>query len=91
MNIEPNSSVGVLGVTASGVINAALTTTSRGTLSWDQSTSMTYSWDATAPGSGTFLVANGTQGEASCAVISATKFVCTPQADPAPSVQVNEQ
>ncbi|MGB9409545.1 MAG: hypothetical protein WCA89_18570 [Terracidiphilus sp.] len=91
LNIEPNSSVGVLGVTASGVINAALTTTSRGTLSWDQSTSMTYSWDATAPGSGTFLVANGTQGEASCAVISATKFVCTPQADPAPSVQVNEQ
>ncbi len=91
LNIEPNSSVGVLGVTAGGVINAALTTTSRGILSWDQSTSMTYSWDATAPGTGTFLIANGAQGEASCAVINATKFVCTPQADSAPSVEVIEQ
>jgi hypothetical protein len=91
LNIEPSSSVGVLGVTSSGVINAALTTTSRGNLSWDQSTSMTYSWDATAPGTGTFLVANGAQGGASCAVISATKFVCVPQADSAPSVETIEQ
>jgi hypothetical protein len=91
LNIEPTSSVGVLGVTGSGVINAALTITSRGNLSWDQSTSMTYSWDATAPGTGTFLLANGTQADASCAVINATKFVCTSQTDPAPSVQVIEQ
>jgi hypothetical protein len=91
LNIEPTSSVGVLGVTASGTINAALTTTSRGNLSWDQSTSMTYSWDATAPGTGTFLIANGTQAGASCAVINATKSVCTSQTDPAPSVQFLEQ
>jgi hypothetical protein len=91
LNIEPTSSVGVLGVIGSGVINAALTITSRGILSWDQSTSMTYSWDATAPGTGTFLIASGAQGEGSCAVISATKFVCTSQTDPAPSVEVIEQ
>jgi hypothetical protein len=91
LNIEPSSSVGVFAVTGSGAINAALSTTSRGNLSWDQSTSMTYSWDATAPGTGAFLVANGAQGEASCAVISATKFVCTPQTDPASSVEVIEQ
>jgi hypothetical protein len=91
LNIEPTSSVGVFGVTGSGTINAALTTASRGNLSWDQSTSMTYSWDATAPGTGTFLVANGTQAGASCAVISATKFVCASQTDPAPSVEVMQQ
>jgi hypothetical protein len=91
LNIQPGSSVGELGVTGSGVINAALTITSRGNLSWDQSTSTTYSWDQTAPGTGTFLVAKVAQGSASCAVISATKFVCTPQTDPAPSVEVIEQ
>jgi hypothetical protein len=91
LNIEPTSSVGVFGVTSSGAINAALTTTSRGVLSWDQSTGMTYSWNATDPGTGTFLVANGTQGEASCAVINATKFACTSQTDPASSIQVFEQ
>jgi len=91
MNIEPTSSVGVLNVTSSGVINAALTTTSRDILSWDQSSSMTWSWDATVPGTGAFLIANGAQAVSSCAVITATKFVCTSQTDPAPSVQVIEQ
>jgi hypothetical protein len=91
LNIEPSGSVGVFGVTASGAINADLTTTSRGNLSWDQSTSMTYSWDTTVPGTGAFLVANGAQGGSSCVVISATKFVCASQADPTPSVQVVEQ
>jgi hypothetical protein len=92
LNIEPSSSVGVQGVTSGGVINAALTTSSRGILSWDQSTtSTTYGWDTTSPGTGTFLVANGTPGGASCAVISATKFVCVSQADPSPSVEVSEQ
>jgi hypothetical protein len=91
LNIEPTSSLGVFGVTSGGTINAALTITSRGNLSWDQSSSMTYSWDATAPGTGAFLIANGTQAGASCAVISATKFVCASQTDPAPSVEVFEQ
>jgi hypothetical protein len=91
LNIEPSSSLGVFGITGSGAINAALTTASRGNLSWDQSTSMTYGWDATAPGTGAILVANGAQGGASCVVISATKFVCASQTDPAPSVQLIEQ
>jgi hypothetical protein len=91
LNVEPSSSAGVLGVTSSGVINAARTTSSRENLSWDQSTSMTYSWDATVPGTGTFLVVNNAQGGASCAVISTTKFVCIPQTDTAPSVEVAEQ
>jgi hypothetical protein len=91
LNIEPTSSVGVLGVTSSGTINATLSTASRGNLSWDQSSSTTYSWDATAPGTGTFLIANGAQAGASCAVISPTKFVCASQTDPAPSVEVFEQ
>jgi hypothetical protein len=60
-------------------------------LSWDQSLSATYAWDATAPGTGTFLIANGAEGAASCAVISATKFVCAAQADPSPSVHVMQK
>ncbi len=86
-----NANVGEYDLTAAGSMNAALTTAGRGELSWDQSASLTYSWDATAPGAGTFLVANGAQGEASCAVISATKFVCASQTDPSPSVEVIEQ
>jgi hypothetical protein len=91
LNIEPSGSVGVFGVTGSGTINAALTITSRGNLAWDQSSSMTYSWDATAPGTGAFLIASGAQSGASCAVITATRFVCTSQTDPAPSIEVFEQ
>jgi hypothetical protein len=91
LNIEPTSSVGVMDVTSDGMINAVLSTTSHGNLDWDQSTSTTYGWDATAPGTGTFLIADGTQAGASCAVISATKFVCMSQTDPAPSVKVSEQ
>lgn len=91
LNILPAGSVGVLGVASSGAMSAAFTTTSRAILSWDQSTSTTYNWDATVPGTGTFLVASNADGESSCAVISATKFVCTPQTDLAPSVQIFEQ
>jgi hypothetical protein len=91
LNIEPTGAVGVYGVTSSGTISAALTTASRDNLSWDQSTSMTYSWDSTATGTGTFLIANGAPSGASCVVISATKFVCASQTDPAPSVQLIEQ
>ena len=84
-------SVGEYSLTSNGAINGAVTVSGRETLSWDQAMSLTYSWDTTAPGTGTFLVANGSQSESSCAVISATKFVCTSQTDPAPSVEVIEQ
>jgi hypothetical protein len=86
-----SGSVGEYSLTNSGSINGAITTSGRGELSWDQAMSMTYSWDNTAPGTGTFLVANGSQSESSCAVISATKFVCTSQTDTAPSIEVIEQ
>jgi len=84
-------SVGEYSLTSNGAINGAVTVSGRETLSWDQAMSLTYSWDTTAPGTGTFLVANGSQSESSCAVISATKFVCTSQTNPAPSVEVIEQ
>jgi hypothetical protein len=91
LNIEPTSNVGVLGVTSVGTINATISTASRGNLAWDQSTNSTYSWDAAAPGTGAFLIDDGAQTGASCVVISATKFVCASQTDPAPSVEVFEQ
>jgi hypothetical protein len=86
-----SGSVGEYTLTGSGAINGAITTSGRGELSWDQAMSMTYSWDTTAPATGTFLVASGSQSEASCAAISTTKFVCASQTDPAPSVEVIEQ
>ena len=91
LNGQSNASVGEFDLNWNGTINGALTTAGEEYLSWDQATSMTYTWDATAPGTGTFLVADGAQGGASCAVIDATKFVCTPQTDPSPSVEVMEQ
>lgn len=91
LNGLSNGRVGEFDLTANGAINAAVTTAGDELLSWDQEDSMTYAWDATAPGTGAFLVANGAQAGASCAVISATKFVCIPQTDPSPSVQIFEQ
>ncbi len=86
-----NGSVGEFSLTASGVISAGLSTAGEEYFSWNQAVSTTYSWDQTAPGTGTFQIANGTEGEASCAVISATRFVCTPQTDPSPSVEILQQ
>jgi hypothetical protein len=91
LNGESNGSVGEFDLTGSGTINGAVTTSGQNNLSWDQASSMTYAWDATAPGTGTFLVANGTSGGASCAVINSTKFVCASQTYPSPSVEVIEQ
>jgi len=91
LNVKADGSVGKFTVGASGSIDASLTTAGDGLLTWDQAASMSYSWDATAPGTGTFLVANGAQGAASCAVVNASRFVCIPQSDPSPSVQIVEQ
>ncbi len=91
LNILPTGYVGEYNLSGSGAITGAFTSASQGVLSWDQSLSANYAWDTTAPGTGTFLVANGVEGAASCAVISATKFVCAAQADPSPSVQVMQK
>jgi hypothetical protein len=91
LNLRPTGYAGQYGLSASGAITGATTSSARGVLSWDQSLSATYAWDATAPGTGTFQIANGAQGAASCAVISATKFVCAAQADPSPSIQIMQK
>jgi hypothetical protein len=91
MNLLPTGYVGEYNLTGSGAISGATTSATQGALSWDQSLSTTYAWDAMAPGTGTFLIASGAQGAASCAVISATMFVCAAQADPSPSVQVMQK
>ncbi|MGA7832851.1 MAG: IPT/TIG domain-containing protein [Terracidiphilus sp.] len=90
-NTGPTSSLGVFDVTGSGAINATVSTASLGSLSWDQPESMSYSWDTSAPGTGSFLISDGAQESASCVVIGATKFVCTSQSDPTPSIEVMQQ
>jgi len=82
------ANVGEYNLTSAGAINGYATFTGEEYLSWDQSISMTYTWDATAPNTGAFLIANGTQGNSSCVVVSATQFVCTAQTDPAPTIQL---
>jgi len=83
-----NASVGEYSLASTGAISGSATVTGQEYLSWDQSISMTYSWDATAPNTGAFLTVGGAQGASGCIVISATKFVCSPQTDPAPSIEI---
>jgi hypothetical protein len=85
------NSTGEFDVASSGAIAGGLSTAGQGVFSWDQSIAMTYSWDTTAPGTGTFLVADSLQGGASCAVINATRFACTPQTDSSPGIEVFEE
>jgi len=85
------ANAGVYELAASGAITGAASTAGAEALSWDQQVSATYSWDTTAPGTGTFLIAGGASQEASCAVISPTRFVCTSQADSSPSIEVMQQ
>jgi hypothetical protein len=91
LNVMPTAIVGEYGLTANGSISGAITTASSGSLSWDQPMSTTYAWDASAPGTGSFLISNGAQRGASCIVINTTKFVCTSQSDPSPSIQIMQQ
>jgi hypothetical protein len=91
LSVEPTGYVGEYNLTGGGAISGAVTSAAQGVFSWDQSLSATYAWDTTAPGTGTFLIANGAEGAASCAVISAIKFVCAAQSDPSPSVQVMQK
>jgi hypothetical protein len=93
LNLLPTGYVGEYSLADGGAITGTASSAAQDVLSWDQSlsASATYAWDATAPGTGTFLIANGAEGAASCAVISATKFVCAAQSDPSPSVQVMQK
>lgn len=91
LSVSSSGSVGEYDLTSGGAITGAITTSGPGVLNWDQALGTTYGWDTTAPGTGAFLAANGASGAASCVVVSATKFVCIPQTDPSPSVQIMQQ
>jgi hypothetical protein len=91
MQATQHGNVGELNVSSSGAITGGLTEAGQGDFSYDQSKSMgTLSWDSTAPGTGTFLIGSGSKG-ISCAVISATKIVCTFNADSSPGVMILQQ
>jgi hypothetical protein len=85
------ANAGVYALAASGAITGAASAAGAEVLSWDQPVSATYSWDSTAPGTGTFLIAGDPSQEASCAVISPTRFVCASQTDSSPSIEVMQQ
>ena len=91
LNLLPTAYLGEYGISSTGGITAAVTTSSQGILSWDQPISATYAWDTTATGSGGFFISNGAQGGSSCASISGTEFACIPQTYAAPSVQIMQQ
>jgi hypothetical protein len=91
LNLQSNGDIGETGATNAGAISGTFTTAGQGNLSWDQSLSATYTWDAAAAGTGSLLVANSVQGASSCTVVSATEFVCVSQSNAAPSVEVIEQ
>jgi hypothetical protein len=91
MQATQHGNVGELNVSSSGAITGGLTEAGQGDFSYDQSQSMgTLSWDSTATGTGTFLIGSGSKG-ISCAVISATKIVCTLNGDSSPGVMILQQ
>ncbi|MGA3080304.1 MAG: IPT/TIG domain-containing protein [Terracidiphilus sp.] len=91
LNPESDGTVGEYILPGNGTIQGGVNIAGQGDLSWDQPLSTTYAWDATVPGTGTFLVADGPQGAASCAVVTAAKFACIAQTDPAPSIGLMQQ
>jgi hypothetical protein len=91
MQATQHGNVGEFNFSSSGAITSGITEAGQGDFSYDQSKSMgTLSWDSTAPGTGTFLIGSGSKG-ISCAVISATKIVCTFNADSSPGVMILQQ
>jgi hypothetical protein len=67
----------VLSTTSSSAVTGELTKGGAGVFAFDQPLSdMTYNWDTTATGTGTFLIPSDGM---SCAVINSTKAVCTNQ------------
>jgi hypothetical protein len=91
LDVDANSTVGEFDLTANGAITGTMSTAGQEISSWDQSISLTYSADATASGTGTFLTAKDTTSQASCAVLNAAKLVCVSQTDSAPTIEVIDQ
>jgi hypothetical protein len=68
----------------------SVTTGGEGDFSWDQSIgAMTYNWDTTVTGTGSYLVGSGSKG-ISCIVISGTRDACIFNGD-TPSVVIMQQ
>jgi len=87
-----DDAVGVLDTLNNGTITGGLSEGDAGYFTWDQAPSWTYSWDTTAPDTGSLLVAGtGDTGGDSCVVISATRVVCTTNADSWPAVGILQQ
>jgi hypothetical protein len=69
----------------------SVTTGGEGYFSWDQSIgAMTYNWDTTVTGTGSYLVGSGSKG-ISCIVISGTRDACIFNGDNSPSVMIMQQ
>jgi hypothetical protein len=73
-----HDTVGEFDVTSSGTATAGASSGGQGVFNYDQAQSYDYSFDSTAPGTGTFLLTNG---DGSCAVLTSTRAVCTSQSD----------
>jgi hypothetical protein len=96
---EPGTNGNVGEVVVSGCASSAsscgftgdVTTAGEGDFTWDQSIgSMTYDWDTSVTGTGSYLVGSGSNG-LSCIVISATRDACIFNADNKPSVMILQQ
>jgi hypothetical protein len=83
---DDHGTAGEMTLNSNGSVSGAATSAGQNKFTWDSPFSTTYSWDTSASGTGTFLVASPV--DISCAVISSTKVVCTDQADSNPGVTV---
>jgi hypothetical protein len=90
MQETKKGNVGEFHLDNAGNITGGITSAGEGYFTWDQSSPMSYTWDTTAPGTGTFLIGSGEKG-ASCAVISSTKAACVLNGDSSPSVMILQQ
>jgi hypothetical protein len=87
-----NGSTGEFILAANNLISGSLTAAGQGVLTSDAPVNMSYTWDPVAPDTGTFTLSGSLgNGSSSCAVISSTKFVCTPQSNPSPYVMIMQQ
>jgi hypothetical protein len=85
-----NGNAGEVTLSNSGNLTGGITTAGVGDFSYDESLSMTYIWDTTVTGTGSFLVGSGSKGM-SCIVISSTKDACIFNGDDSPSVAILQQ
>jgi hypothetical protein len=90
INPSSNGNIGEFDMSSSGSLSAEFTTAGEIDFTYDQSKTGTYSWDSTAPGTGSFLTVGGVTG-ISCVVISPTKDACLFNTDDTPSVEILQQ